>query len=186
MAQLKADESLQFYVDARPVNLEELLGELPARSGGRARAERRARSARRAISWRWRSGGCTPRWRSHCACTPTRTPRCRCAATSVVPLLPRQNVARAALAWARRAKLPTVPLERPVEAHRRAVREHLAHVDSLRGELEAEGMPTELLDGEQVVRLLWERFNPGKADSRPAPVAPPWRCSASWTRLERP
>ena len=83
----------------------------------------------------------------------------------VVPLLPRQNVARAALAWARRGKLPTAPLERPVEAHRRAVREHLAHVDTLRGELEAEGMPTELLDGEQVVRLLWERFNPTKADT---------------------
>ena len=83
----------------------------------------------------------------------------------VVPLLPRQNVARAALAWARRGKLPTAPLERPVEAHRRTVREHLAHVDTLRGELEAEGMATELLDGEQVVRLLWERFNPTKADA---------------------
>jgi hypothetical protein len=79
-------------------------------------------------------------------------------------------MAKAALAWAKRSKLPTVPLERPVEAHRRAVREHLAHVDSLRGELEAEGMPTELLDGEEVVRLLWERFNPGKADTGRRPT----------------
>ena len=89
----------------------------------------------------------------------------------VVPMLPRQNAARAALAWAKRAKLPTAPLERPVEAHRRAVREHLAHVDSLRGELESEGMPTELLDGEQVTRLLWERFNPSKADGGRRPSA---------------
>ena len=82
----------------------------------------------------------------------------------VVPFLPRQSVARAALAWAQRRRLPTAPLERPLQAHRRAVREHLAHVDALRSELEAEGMPTGLLDGEEVVRLLWARFNPTKAD----------------------
>ena len=52
------------------------------------------------------------------------------------------------------------------------MREHLAHVDALRAELEAEGMPTELLDGEQVVALLWARFNPTKADSGPPPAAP--------------
>jgi hypothetical protein len=66
----------------------------------------------------------------------------------VVPFLPRQSVARAALAWAQRRRLPTAPLERPLQAHRRAVREHLAHVDALRSELEAEGMPTGMLDGE--------------------------------------
>ena len=42
-----------------------------------------------------------------------------------------------------------------MQAHRRAVREQLAHTDALRSELEAEGMATELLDGEQVLRLLW-------------------------------
>jgi len=34
----------------------------------------------------------------------------------------------------------------------------------LRAELEAEGMATELLDGEQVVHLLWACFSPTKAD----------------------
>ena len=89
----------------------------------------------------------------------------------VVPLVPRQSVARAALAWARRSRLPTASLERPVQAHRRAVREQLAHTDALRSELEAEGMATELLDGEQVLRLLWARLNPTKADH----AAPPAR-----------
>ena len=100
----------------------------------------------------------------------------------VVPLVPRQSVARAALAWARRSRLPTASLERPVQAHRRAVREQLAHTDALRSELEAEGMATELLDGEQVLRLLWARFNPTKADHphRPRPLG--WRCSESSTR----
>ena len=90
----------------------------------------------------------------------------------VVPFLPRQHVARAALAYARRGKLPTAPLERTLTAHRRAVREHLGRVDALRSELEAEGMATELLDGEQVVALLWSCFNPTRADrgSRPAPA----------------
>ena len=88
----------------------------------------------------------------------------------VVPFLPRQHVARAALAYARRGKLPTAPLERTLATHRRAVREHLGRVDALRSELEAEGMATELLDGEQVVHLLWSCFNPTKADRgrRPA------------------
>ena len=78
----------------------------------------------------------------------------------VVPLVPRQSVARAALAWAKRSRLPTASLERPVTAHRRAVREQLAHVDALRAELEAEGMATELLDGEQVARLLVGEVQP--------------------------
>src|SRR5205085_10854107 len=73
----------------------------------------------------------------------------------VVPFLPRQHLARAALSYWRRGKLPTAPLERTLTAHRRAVREHLGHVDTLRAELEAEGMATELLDGEQIVHLLW-------------------------------
>ena len=71
----------------------------------------------------------------------------------VVPFLPRQQRRAgragvgcgAAAADARRWSAP-------LQAHRRAVREHLAHVDALRAELEARGLPTELLDGEQVVR----------------------------------
>ena len=52
------------------------------------------------------------------------------------------------------------------------MREHLGRVDALRSELEAEGMATELLDGEQVVALLWSCFNPTRADggARPAPA----------------
>ena len=90
----------------------------------------------------------------------------------VVPFLPRQHIARAALAYWRRGKLPTAPLERTLTAHRRAVREHLGRVDALRSELEAEGMATELLDGEQVVALLWSCFNPTRADggARPTPA----------------
>jgi TraG P-loop domain len=169
IAQLKADESLQFYIDARPVNLEELLGdcrrEVEASAGRAPSKQRPARDELALAQWRLYAA-LEESLRMHAVAHAAVQVRCHV----VVPCLPRQNVARAALAWAKRTKLPTVPLERPVEAHRRAVREHLAHVDSLRGELEAEGMPTELLDGEEVVRLLWERFNPGKADTGRRPT----------------
>ena len=100
----------------------------------------------------------------------------------VVPFLPRQHVARAALAYWRRGKLPTAPLERTLTAHRRAVREHLGRVDALRAELEAEGMATELLDGEQVVHLLWAPLQPDQGRSRTARRRRPASCSASSTR----
>ena len=61
-------------------------------------------------------------------------------------------------------------LTRGVQAHRRAVRESQAHADALRAELEALGLPVSQLDGEQVLRLLWARFNPTTADgTRRAP-----------------
>ena len=170
IAQLKADESLQFYVDARPVNLEELLDdcrrEVEASAGPAPSRDRPARDQLGLAQWRLYAA-LEESLRLHADAHAAVQVR----SYVVVPMLPRQNAARAALAWAKRAKLPTAPLERPVEAHRRAVREHLAHVDSLRGELESEGMPTELLDGEQVTRLLWERFNPTKADSGRRPPA---------------
>jgi len=76
ISQLKAEETLQFYIDARPVNLTELLAgcrrEVQASAGPAPAA-----IARRAIRWRWRGGGCMRRWRSRCGCTPTtrRPPR---------------------------------------------------------------------------------------------------------------
>ena len=163
VARLKADEVLQVYVHGRPVNLAELEGrarrEVQACAGP---APTRGQPARDALA--------LSRWRLHAAMEESlRVHADEQAAVEiahyvVVPFLPRQSVTRAAVAWARRGRLPTAPLERSLQAHRRAVREHLARVDALRAELEAEGMKTELLDGEQVVRLLWARFNPTKAD----------------------
>ena len=171
ISQLHADERIQIVVEGRPVNLGELLAdcrrEVEACAGpppGRAAAAHDPLSV--------------SRWRLHAALEESlRLHADDQAAVEVnhyvvVPFLPRQHVARAALAYARRGKLPTAPLERTLTAHRRAVREHLGRVDALRAELEAEGMATELLDGERVVHLLWACFNPTKADlgRRPAGV----------------
>ena len=162
-AQVRAEGTLQLYVDARPVNLAELLAtcrrEVEASAGAAPSGERPARDATALAQWRLYAG-LQESIRLHA----DEQAAVRVCGYVVVPFVPRQSVARAALAWARRARMPSAALERPLQAHRRAVREHLAHVDALRSELEAEGMPTELLDGEQVFRLLWARFNPTQAD----------------------
>ena len=171
VSQLKADETLQFYIDARPVNLSELLEgcrrEVEASAGPAPTRDRPARDPMGLARWRLYAA-MEESLRLHA----DEQAAIEVSAYVVVPFVPRQSVARAALAWARRRRLPSAPLERPLQAHRRAVREHLAHVDALRSELEAEGMPTDLLDGEEVVRLLWVRFNPTKADKgRHAPAS---------------
>jgi adenylylsulfate kinase-like enzyme len=163
ISQLHADERIQVIVEGRPVNLVELVGEsrreVEASAGPPPSRERPARDP---LS--------LSRWRLHAALEESLRLHADSQAAVevshyvVIPVLPRQHVARAALAYARRGKLPTAPLERTVATHRRAVREHLGRVDALRSELEAEGMATELLDGEQVVHLLWSCFNPTKAD----------------------
>ena len=168
ISQLHSDERIQIVVEGRPVNLTELLADCRREvetcagppPGRAATSDSLSRS----------------RWRLYASLEESlRLHADNQAAVEVthyvvVPFVPRQHVARAALAYARRGKLPTAPLERTLTAHRRAVREHLGRVDLLRAELEGEGMATELLDGEQVVHLLWSCFNPTKADGgrRPA------------------
>ena len=169
ISQLHADERIQVLVEGRPVNLEQLLGdcrrEVQVFAGPPPGRETAARDPL-ALS----------RWRLYAALEESlRLHADGQAAVEVshylvVPFLPRQHVARAAMAYWRRGKLPSAPLERSLTAHRRGVREHLGRVDALRAELEAEGLATELLDGEQIVHLLWAHFNPTKADRgrRPA------------------
>jgi adenylylsulfate kinase-like enzyme len=168
ISQLQPDERIQVVVEGRPVNLEELLG------GSRREVETCAGPLpTRDTPARDRLG--LSRWRLFVALEESLRLHADSQAAVevshylVVPFLPRQHVARAALAYWKRGKLPTAPLERTLTAHRRAVREHLGRVDALRAELEGEGMGTELLDGEQVVHLLWSSFSPTKADDGRGP-----------------
>ena len=146
ISQLHADERIQVVVEGRPVNLEELRRWVPARGRGlrRAAAEPRATRARDRLA--------LSRWRLYAALEESLRLHADSQAAVevshyvVVPFLPRQHVARAALAYWRRGKLPTAPLERTLTAHRRAVREHLGRVDALRAELEGGG------DGDRAAR----------------------------------
>ena len=164
ISQLKAGETLQIYIDARPVNLGQLLAtcrrEVQASAGPPPTAEHPPRDRTALAQWRLYAA-LEESLKLHA----DEQAAVQVSAYVVVPLVPRDSAARAALAWVRRSRLPTAPLERPLNAHRRTVRAHLAHVDGLRAELEAEGMATELLDGDQVLHMLWARFNPTKADN---------------------
>jgi TraG P-loop domain len=173
VSQLGAEETVQIYIDARPVNLAELLADCRREVQASAGPVPTAADGDRLALARWRLyAGMEESLRLHADAQAAVQVSCYV----VVPLVPRQSVARAALAWAKRSRLPNASLERPVSAHRRAAREQLAHVDALRAELEAEGMATELLDGEQVALLVWARFNPTRSDDA--------RRSASTGRVE--
>jgi len=161
LSQLGADETVQIYIDARPVNLTQLLADCRREVQASAGPVPSVEDGDRLALARWRLyAAMEESLRLHADAQAAVQVSCYV----VAPLVPRQTAARAVLAWAKRSRLPTASLERPMQAHRRAVREQLAHTDALRSELEAEGMVTELLDGEQVLRLLWARLNPTKAD----------------------
>src|SRR3954454_8692579 len=156
IGQLRAHETLQIYVDARPANLDELLASCRRQAGlTDGPPTDAAESGRRRLH-----AGLEESLRRHGDEHATVQVR----AYVVVPLLGRTQRSRATLAWARGKRSTSGPLQRSRHAHRRAVREHLAHVDALRAELEADGMATRLLDGAEVMGLLWARVDPTQAD----------------------
>ena len=164
VGQLRAHETLQIYIDARPVNLDELL------AAGRRDAQRRRDGERDDAS--------ADRLRLQAALEESlrrhgdEHAAVQFRAHVIVPLQPRSQRPRITAAWSRGRRGSAAPLERSLRAHRRAVREHLAHVDALRAELEADGMGTRLLDGREVTALLWARFNPTAADHGRGPALP--------------
>ena len=169
---LRPGQSLQFYVQARPVNLDEVLAacrrEVTAWAGDPPTADQPARDPLALGRWRLYAS-MEESLRLHAddqAATQFN-------AYVVVPYLADQRSTRALLneLRPRSRNLQSGPLDRDLKVHRRAARESLAHTDAIRGELDSLSLPTRLLNGEEVAGLLWARFNPTQADSsarRPA------------------
>jgi hypothetical protein len=170
LARLRPEQSLQFYIDARPVRLADVL--IDARRDVRATAgpppDGEAAPREETALSRWRLYAAMEESLSQHA---DEQAAVELNAYVVIPYLPRRQVARATVASLRRRGLPCAPLERSVTAHRRAARESQAHVDALRAELDALGLPVTQLNGEQIFALLWSRFNTTKADSGRRPPA---------------
>ena len=80
IGRLQPGQSVQFYVDARPVQLRRC-SQTRAERSRRRRGRRLRASARRGMRRRSRAGGCMPRWRSRCACMPTSWPQSSSART---------------------------------------------------------------------------------------------------------
>jgi len=165
VARLRAQQALQFYVEARPANLDQVLArarrEVSAWSGEHPAAGQPARDELALSRWRL-NAAMEESLRLHA----DEQAAVQFNAYVVVPYVPNQKSARGLLneLRPRRITLPAAPLERELKAHRRAVRESLAQTDMMRSELEALSLPTRLLNGEEVAALLWARFNPTYAD----------------------
>jgi hypothetical protein len=171
LSKLRPGQTLQFYVETAPVDLASLLEEVReqvAHFAGDPPLGTMANGDRLALA-RWRLYAALEdslrRHADHQAAVRTRM-------FVVAPYLPPLRSMRERLGQLRSGgSLPRGPLQRELGAHRRAVRESLAHANAVGAELSALGLPNRLLNGEEVAELLWRRFNPTRADSgRTRPV----------------
>ena len=159
---LPAGQSLQFYVEATPVGLDALL-------------ERSETDAHQAIQAQGcdgeRPGAAAPARRdARVDGAPRRRAgrgRARLLRDRPLPARPAAPGGLAAPAARRLRPAGTAALERSLAAHRRVARESLHLTDAIRADLEALDLSTHLLDGSEVLDLLWRRFNPTTADRTP-------------------
>lgn len=173
VSRLRPRQTLQFYIQARPVRLGEILTcarrEVEAWAGEPPAKSRPARDALGLSRWRL-YGGMEESLRQHA----DDQAAMHLEAFVVVPYVPAGDQgAREILEQIlpTKKRLPTADLSRELKAHRRAVRESAAHTDAIRAELEGLNLPTRLLNGEEVASMLWSRFNPTRADRGLAPAA---------------
>ncbi len=174
---LRSGQTLQFYVETRPVDLGEILsgvrkevasfaGEFPARADWSANVQRDPLALSRWKLYTAMEGSLRIHAEQQAAV--------RTRMFVVVPYLPPLRGLREKLEQARpngASKLQSGSLERELANHRRVVRESLAHTHSLSSELTSLGFPNRVINGEEVARLLWQRFNPTTADNpRTKPV----------------
>ncbi len=168
VSRLKPGQNVQFYVQARPVDIGEVLTdcrkEVAAHAGPAPTRQRAARDPLARSRWQL-YGAMETGLRAHAA----ENAAVKLDHYIVIPLLPESSLSLADFLPSR--KTPSATLERDLSAHRRLIRQSYAQVDTLRAELEALSCPTRLLNGEEVVELLWSRFNPTSADSRYRPSA---------------
>lgn len=163
---LRPGQTLQYYVQARPINLEELLAasrrEVEAWAGPPPTTDGAAPDARARDRWRL-YGAMEQSIRLHAddqAAVEFDT-------YVVIPYVPEAPAtARAILdrVRPRRVKLQIGDLERDAGAHQRLLRRAFGHVEAVRSDLDAMDLTNRLLGGEEVLDLLHGRFNPTTAD----------------------
>jgi len=170
VSRLRPEQSLQFYLQARPLDLDEILvasrHEVATWAGPPPTPGRPVRDELALSRWRL-YGAMEESLRQHA----DHQAAMQLDAYVVIPYLPGRRAAREIVEMLRprRRGMRSAALERGLKEHRRAVREALAQVDAIRSELDALSLPTRLLTGEEVLELLWSRFNPTLADSGTQP-----------------
>jgi hypothetical protein len=165
VGRLRGGQSLQFYVEARPVQLDALVAQGKAETAAVAAELDASGEPERAAALRRLGEAHERSLRVHAddqAAVDVRY-------YVVVPYTPEERSVR--VDWRSllpgKRRLATSSLERSLESHRRVVRESLRHTDAIRSDLEALDLSTRLLQGPDVAELLWRRFNPTSGDRSP-------------------
>jgi hypothetical protein len=166
IARLRADQRLQFYVASRPIDLSSVLAD------ARREVSYAAGEPPASLEDEGQDPLATARWRMYAAMEESlrlHADEQAAVQTSfyvVCPWVPprrgRWELWRELLP--RRAGLLSAPLRRGLRAHRRAARESLAFTEGIRSELDSLSIPSRVINGEELVSLLWSRFNPTTAD----------------------
>ena len=165
-SRLRADQRLQFYVHSRPVNLSEIL------SAARREVGYTSGPAPASLDGEGEDPLAMSRWRLYGAMEQSlrlHADEQAAVETSFYVVCPHVPLKRGRYELLRelhprRARLLSGPLSRQLGAHRRAARESLAFTETVRSELDSLSIPSRLINGEELVELLWARFNPTQAD----------------------
>ncbi|RKQ90501.1 hypothetical protein C8N24_0306 [Solirubrobacter pauli] len=166
--QIPAGASAQFYVDATPLRLADVLARYrtqvtnataPLEAGGPEHQQRAA--ALRALA-AVHAESLTQHADDHAAV--------QVRYVAVLPFDPALASRRPGAIQLRPARRAAV-LERDVEAHQRLARESQRYTDGIRSELGANGLQARALDGSEIADLLWRRGAP-RAAHADAAVAP--------------
>jgi hypothetical protein len=166
VGRLRAGQSLQFYVEARPVQLGALVAQGRGETAAVAAALEAAGDQERAAALRRLGEGHERSLRVHSddkAAVDVRY-------FVIVPYTPEESGVRVdwrRLLPGRRGRLASSPRARSLESHRRVVRESLRHTDAIRSDLDALDLSTQVLQGPDVAELVWRRFSPTSADRAP-------------------
>jgi hypothetical protein len=164
LSRLKPAQTVQFYIDSRPMDLQTVLDASAAEVAHYAGPFPKAGEDRDDLDMaRWRLwAGMKQSLQDNAHAQSAMEVN----AYLVVPYVPVGDAAPPLgdLFRMGHGKLPTARLTRDAEAHQRAVRASLALVENLRAELDALGMPVRLLNGQEVAELLLTRFSPTSTD----------------------
>lgn len=163
IGRLREGQSLQFYVEATPVLLAEVID------------DKRARVERAVAREPWeRADALRDLAKAHEESLETHAHEQAAVDFRAYVVVPYRSSARGAKvdwkalrqkALEKRAGLPLAPLTRGLADHHRAVRELEAHTDHLAGDLDSLDMAAHRLDGREVAELLYRRFNPSSTAS---------------------
>jgi hypothetical protein len=164
LSRLRPGQSLQFWVDSRPVDLGEVLVE------SRAEVEAAAGPIDAAMGGEPGDGESLARWRLYAGMEDSlrrhasEQAAVRMRSLVIVPYLPRRRQGPSVRAFLPFGGGETPELRRELPEHRRFAQESLSHTQMVRAELDALRIPARLLNGEELVELYWSAFNPTAAD----------------------